>query len=102
MATSVRGETTFSPTTQEFFAKNGFEEKEKEEEGGRILCKSKGFLPMNFANPKGKSFAIEGIEGGRSKVSSLKEKLAGGFSWVITLGFFNSSNLDWVLARSSG
>ena len=102
MATSVRGETTFSPTTQEVFAKNGFEEEEKEEEGGRILCKSKGFLPMNFPNPKGKSFSIEGIEGGRSKVASLKEKLAGGFFWVITLGFFNSSNLDWVLARSSG
>ena len=57
---------------------------------------------MNFPNPKGKSFSREGIEGGRSKVASLKEKLAGGFSWVITLGFLNSSNLDWVLARSSG
>ena len=28
---------------------------------------------MNFPNPKGESFDAEGIEGGRSKVASLKE-----------------------------
>ena len=45
-----------------------------------FACKSKGFLPMKLTNPKGKSFDIEGIEGGRSKVTVLKEKLVGGFS----------------------
>ena len=47
---------------------------------------------MNLPNPKGESFDTEGIEGGRSIVASLKEKLARGFSQGITLGFFNSSN----------
>ena len=66
-----------------------------------FIRKSKGFLLLNLPNPKGESFDIEGIEGRRSKVVGLKEKLAGGFSQVITLGFFNSSNWAWVLARSS-
>ena len=56
---------------------------------------------MNFPNPKGEFFDAEGIEGGRSKVTCLKEKLVGGFSRGITLGFFNSSNRARVLARSS-
>ena len=56
-----------------------------------FVCKSKGFLPMNLSNPKGQSFDAEGIEGEerRSKVACLKEKLVGGFSCGITLGFFN-------------
>ena len=65
-----------------------------------FVHKLKGFLPMNFPNLKGESFDTEGIEGGRSKVACLKEKLAGGFSRCITLGFFNSSNWVRVLARS--
>ena len=56
---------------------------------------------MNLPTPKGESFDIEGIERGRSKVVGLKEKLEGGFSRGITLGFFNSSNQAWVFARSS-
>ena len=55
---------------------------------------------MNLPNPKGESFNVERIEG-RSKVAGLKEKLVGGFSRVITLGYFNSSNRTRVLARSS-
>ena len=55
---------------------------------------------MNFPNPKEESFDIEGIEGGRSKVAGLKEKLVGGFSGGITLGFFNSSNKARVFACS--
>ena len=55
---------------------------------------------MNFPNPKGESFNVERI-GGRSKVAGLKEKLVGGFSRVITLGYFNSSNWTPVLACSS-
>ena len=47
---------------------------------------------MNLPNPKAEPFDTEGIEEGRSKVASLKEKLEGGFSRGITLGFFNSSN----------
>ena len=66
-----------------------------------FVCKSKGFLPMNLPNPKGESFDTEGIEGGRSIVIGFKEKLVGGFSRGITLGFFNSSNRAWVLARYS-
>ena len=66
-----------------------------------FICKSKRFLPMNLPNPKEESFDTEGIEGGRSKVTGLKEKLAGGFSQGITLGFFNSSNRAQVLAHSS-
>ena len=57
-----------------------------------FVRKSKGFVPMKFPNPKEEFFDIEGIEGGRSKVVGLKEKLRGGFSQGITLGFFNSSN----------
>ena len=64
------------------FAKNGFEEEEKEKEGGEenmegFVRKLKGFLPMNLPNPKGESFDAEGIEGEgkRSKVVGLKEKL---------------------------
>ena len=63
--------------------------------------KSKIFPPMNLPNSKGQSFDTEGIEGGRSKVASLKEKLAGGFSRGITLGLFNSFNWARVLDRSS-
>ena len=49
---------TSSPIAHEFLAKNGFEEEEKEEEGGEenmkgFVRKSKGFLPMNLPNPKG-------------------------------------------------
>ena len=66
-----------------------------------FVRKSKGFLPMNLPNPKGESFGVEEIEGERSKVAGLKEKLAGGFSRGITLGFFNSSNRAQVLAHSS-
>ena len=47
---------------------------------------------MNLPNPKGVFFYAKGIEGGRSKDAGLKEKLAGGFSQGITLGFSNSSN----------
>ena len=86
-------------------SKNGFEEEEKEEEGREenmegFVHKSKGFLPMNLPNPKGESFDTKGIEGGRSKVVGLKQKLTAGFSRGITLGFFNSSNRARVLARS--
>ena len=35
---------------------------------------------MNLPNPRGEFFDAEEIEGGSSKVASLKEKLAGGFS----------------------
>ena len=89
-----------------FSATNGFEEEKKEEEGEEknmkgFIRKSKGFLSMNLSNPKGESFDTEGIDKGRSKVSGLKEKLAGGFSWGITLGFFNSSNCARVLTHSS-
>ena len=38
---------------------------------------------MNLPNPKGESFDTEGIEGGRSKVAGLKEKMPGGFSRVL-------------------
>ena len=80
-------------------AKNGFEEEEIEEEGGEekiegFVRRLKRFLPMNLSNPKGESFDAVGIEGGRSKVIGLKEKMVGGFSRGIILGFFNSSN--WV------
>ena len=56
---------------------------------------------MNLSNPKGESFNTEGIKTERSKVVGLKDKLTGGFSWGITLGFFNLSNRVRVLARSS-
>ena len=83
---------TSSPTSQEFLAKNGFEEEEKEEEGGEekmegFVCRSKGFIPVNLPNLKGEFFEVEGIKGRRSKVVGLKEKLAGGFSRGITVGF---------------
>ena len=65
----------------------GFEEEEKEEEEEGFIRKSK-----DLPNPKGWSFDTEGIEGERSKVSGLEENLVEGFSWGITLGFFNSSN----------
>ena len=102
---SVQVGAASSLTTKEFSAKNGSKEEEKEESGEEkmkgYVCRSKGFIPMNFSNPKEEFFYVEGIEGGRSKVVGLKEKLAGGFSRGITLGFFNSSNGVWVLARSS-
>ena len=46
-----------SPITQEFSAKNGFEEEEKEEEGGKenmecFVHKSNGFPPMSLSNHK--------------------------------------------------
>ena len=66
-----------------------------------FIRKSKGFLPMNFPNPKGESFDTKGIEGRKLKVTGLKEKLAGGLSKGITLDFFNSSNRARVLAKSS-
>ena len=62
---------------------------------------------MNLSNPKGVSFGAEEGKyllfghdetgcvrggGGRLKAAGLKEKLVGGFSRSITLGFFNSSN----------
>ena len=58
---------------------------------------------MNLSNPKEECFDEEGIGCGgeeRSTVTGLKEKLAGGFSRGITMGFFNSSNRAQVLARS--
>ena len=66
-----------------------------------FVCRSNKFIPMKFPNPKGESFDAEGIEGGRSKVAGLKEKLVGGFSRGITLGFYNSSNQAQVLVHSS-
>ena len=48
-----------------------------------LVCKLKGFLPMNLSNPKGDPFNAEGIGCGgeeRSKATGLKEKLAEGFS----------------------
>ena len=70
-----------------------------------LVHKSKGFLPINLSNPKGESFDVEEgkyllfghdrtdcVGRGRSKVVSLKEKLAGGFSQGITLGYIKSSN----------
>ena len=42
---------------------------------------------MNFPNPKGEFFDAKGIEGGRSKLAGLKEKLAGGFSRVLLWAF---------------
>ena len=70
----------------------GFEEEEKEEEGGEEY--TEGFIrkSKDLPNSKGWSFDTEGIEGERSKVSGLKENLVKGFSWGITLGSFNSSN----------
>ena len=68
-----------------------------------LVRKSNGFLPMNLSNPKRESFDVEeiGCRGeGRSTTTSLKEKLGGGFSQGVTLGFFNSSNRAQVLARS--
>ena len=87
-------------------AKNGFEEEEKEKEDEKekmegFVRRSKGFIPVNLPNPKREFFDAEGIEGGRSKVVGLKEKLAGGVSWGIAVGFFNSSNWAQVLAHSS-
>ena len=69
-----------------------------------LIRKSKGFLPMNLSNPKEEFSNAEGtscIGEMRSKAKGLKEKLAGGFSRGITLGFFNSSNQPRVLACSS-
>ena len=66
-----------------------------------FVSKSKRFVPINLPNPKGESFDVEGIEGRISKVVGLEENLARGFSWGITLGFFNSSNRARVFARSS-
>ena len=77
------------------------EKQEKNVEG--LICKSKGFHPSNLSNPKGESFDTKRINyggEGRSTTAGLKEKLAEGFSRGITLGFFNSSNQAWVLARS--
>ena len=68
-----------------------------------LVCKSKGFLPMNLSNPKGESFdiiGISGVGGGRSKSAGLKDKFVGGFSQGITWGFFNPSNRAQVMARS--
>ena len=68
-----------------------------------LICKSKGFLPRNLSNPKGDSFDAKGISCGgeeRSTAVGLKEKLAGGFSRGITLGFFSSFNWARVLALS--
>ena len=67
------------------FGQKWFEEEEKEDKGGEenmegFVHRSKGFIPMNMPNPKGESFNAEEIKEGRSKVSHLKEKLAGGFS----------------------
>ena len=106
MAVSVRVAAASSPTELEFSDNNGFEEEKKEEEGVEenmegFVRKLKGLLLLNFPNPKGESFDAKGIEGGRSKVAVWKEKLAGGFSRGITLGFFNSSNQARVLARPS-
>ena len=93
MAASIQVAATSSPTMQEFSTENGFEEEEKEEEGGKeniegFVRKANGFLPMNLPNPKGGSFNIEGIERGRSKVIGLKEKLAPGFSLWYYFGLF--------------
>ena len=57
-----------------------------------FVRRSKRFLPMNLPNPKGESFDAKGIKEGRSKIAGLKEKLVGGFSRGITLGFFSSSS----------
>ena len=59
---------------------------------------------MNLSNPKEEFFDTEGIDcigEARSTAAGLKEKLTGGFSRGITLGFFNSYNQARVLARSS-
>ena len=59
---------------------------------------------MNLSNPKEEFSEAEGtgcLGEGRTKARGLKEKLAGGFSQGITLGFFNSSNRARVLARYS-
>ena len=79
------------------------EEEDKEENVEGLVFKSRGFLPMNISNPKGESFDAKRIVfegGGISKATGLKEKLVGGFSRGITLGFFKSSNQTRVLARS--
>ena len=58
---------------------------------------------MNLSNPKEEYCDVEGIGCGgeeRSTVAGLKEKLAGGFSRGITMGFFSSSNRAQVFARS--
>ena len=69
MAGSVRVATASSPTTQEFSAKNGLEEEEKEKGGNKkiegFVTGSKEFIPMNLPNPKGEFFDAERIEGGR-------------------------------------
>ena len=59
---------------------------------------------MNLSNPKEEFSDAKGTDclgERRSKAASLKEKLAGGFSRGITLGFFNSFNGALVLAHSS-
>ena len=93
MASSIQVAAASSQTMQKFSAENGFEEEEKEEEGGKeniegFVRKEKGFLPMNLPNPKGGSFNIKGIERGRLKVIGLKEKLAPGFSRWYYFGLF--------------
>ena len=59
---------------------------------------------MKLSNPKEEFSDVEGngcIGERKSKAIGLKEKLVGGFSRGITLGFFNLSNWARVLARSS-
>ena len=68
-----------------------------------LVRKSKGSLPRNLSNPKRESFDAKGIGcggEGRSTTTCLKEKLTGGFSRGITLGFFNPYNRARVLAHS--
>ena len=58
---------------------------------------------MNLSNPEEESFDAKGIGcggGRRSKAIGLKEKLAGGLSQGISIGFFKSSNRAMVLACS--
>ena len=55
MAASIRVAAMSLPIAYEFSAKNGFEKEEEcvEENMEGFVHKSKGFLPINFLNPKG-------------------------------------------------
>ena len=103
--TKVQGDATI--------VRGGREEEDKEENVEGLVHKSKGFLHINLSNPKGVPFGVEEgkqlllghdgtgcVGGGILKAIGLKEKMAGGSSRGITLGFFKSSNQARVLTRS--
>ena len=62
VTTTIRVAASSSSIEQEFSAKNGFEEEDKEKGGEEkmkgFVHRSKGFLPINLPNPKGESFDV--------------------------------------------